>query len=190
MSNFSDWVLWRAGVKKPATDTSKVELECLGELAADARVVIEIGVFQGVCSRVMANAMHSSGTYIGVDIFAKGKLGFCWYGNIARETMRLAGGPRVLFVTGDSTTALQHRDVLSVLPADLIFIDADHSYEASLLDWTIWREHVRSGGVIAFHDSAIGTGAGCERMVREHVATDTAFTEENAPGSLRVFRRN
>jgi predicted O-methyltransferase YrrM len=37
-------------------------------------------------------------------------------------------------------------------PVRLLFIDADHSYEASKLDFDVWSPHVIPGGLIAFHD--------------------------------------
>lgn len=37
-------------------------------------------------------------------------------------------------------------------PIRLLFIDGDHSYEATKKDFDIWSKHVPSGGVVAFHD--------------------------------------
>lgn len=37
-------------------------------------------------------------------------------------------------------------------PFDLIFIDADHSYDAVVQDWADYRPLVRPGGCVAFHD--------------------------------------
>lgn len=35
---------------------------------------------------------------------------------------------------------------------DLLFIDADHSYESAKADITEWGKHVKLGGIIAVHD--------------------------------------
>ncbi len=49
-------------------------------------------------------------------------------------------------------------------PIDLLFIDADHSYEQVLQDITLWTPHVREGGIICGHDFTL---AGVERAVKE-----------------------
>ncbi len=39
-------------------------------------------------------------------------------------------------------------------PADLLFIDGDHSYAGVLCDWLLYRGAVAPGGIVAFHDVA------------------------------------
>ena len=39
-------------------------------------------------------------------------------------------------------------------PADVVFVDGDHSPEGVLEDWNAWHPHVRPGGVMAFHDAS------------------------------------
>lgn len=64
------------------------------------------------------------------------------------------------------------------LPIDMMFIDADHSYEAVKLDVDSWSPFVKSGGYIYFHD-ADATSPGVEQLVREMGAskfyTDMVF---------------
>jgi predicted O-methyltransferase YrrM len=50
------------------------------------------------------------------------------------------------------------------VPLDLLFIDGDHSYEGCRTDIEAWFPHVRSGGVVAFHDSST---EGVARAIRE-----------------------
>jgi len=40
-------------------------------------------------------------------------------------------------------------------PIDVLFIDGDHSYEAVLSDWLLYSPMVKSGGIVAFHDSVL-----------------------------------
>jgi cephalosporin hydroxylase len=66
---------------------------------------------------------------------------------------------RVEFVIGDShapETVARVRAVLAGRPVDVLFIDGDHSFEGVSRDFELYRELVRAGGVIAFHDIVPG----------------------------------
>jgi|SRR5581483_5934406 len=63
--------------------------------------------------------------------------------------------PRVKVVTGDSHSPeikQQVADILGQEKLDFLFIDGDHSYEGVRADWEMYREFVREGGIVAFHD--------------------------------------
>lgn len=60
-------------------------------------------------------------------------------------------------------------------PIRLLFIDGDHSYEASRLDFECWAPHVVPGGVIAFHD--IGHFEGVTRFYNELLRDSTQYRE-------------
>ena len=66
-----------------------------------------------------------------------------------------AFAPRVEVITGDSHSPLVKSRVRTVLGEELLdflFIDGDHSYEGVKADFEDYREFVRRGGLIAFHD--------------------------------------
>ena len=50
---------------------------------------------------------------------------------------------------------------------DVVFIDADHTYECCSLDILRWRPKLRSGGLLCGHD--FHTRPGVARAVKEHV---------------------
>lgn len=58
-------------------------------------------------------------------------------------------------------------------PIRLLFIDADHSYEASKADFEAWEPHVARGGLIAFHD--IGAWEGVTQFYNELVTSEAGF---------------
>lgn len=58
-------------------------------------------------------------------------------------------------------------------PIDLIFIDADHSYEAVKIDVESWCPHVKSGSLMFFHDADSG---GVLKLMDE-MSNDKRFTE-------------
>lgn len=52
----------------------------------------------------------------------------------------------------DRETLLDVKRALSGRKLDMLFIDADHTYEGVKLDYTMYAPLVRKGGIIAFHD--------------------------------------
>lgn len=72
-------------------------------------------------------------------------------------------------------------------PIRLLFIDGDHSYEASRLDFALWSPHVVLGGLIAFHD--IGHWDGVTQFYRDLLATTREFKEIVGIGGLNIVER-
>ena len=112
--------------------------------------VVEIGVRRGGTARHWHSI--STGTVVGVDWFGKDSLG-------AKETIRVADElsrelPRYVAEFGNSQLESTQADVDDDLygPADLVFLDGDHSYEGVRRDFDLYRSLTRSGSVIAFHD--------------------------------------
>lgn len=60
---------------------------------------------------------------------------------------------RETFILGDSCTPTTLARAKAEAPYDLLFIDGDHSLEGARRDWQNYKELVRKGGLIAFHDS-------------------------------------
>lgn len=60
-------------------------------------------------------------------------------------------------------------------PIRLLFIDGDHSYDASREDFELWSPHVVPGGLILFHD--IDNAPGVTRFYRELLAADATYQE-------------
>jgi MMP 1-O-methyltransferase len=52
-------------------------------------------------------------------------------------------------------------------PIRLLFIDGDHSYEATKRDFEVWSPFVVPGGIVAFHD--VGNAPGVTQFYRELV---------------------
>jgi predicted O-methyltransferase YrrM len=71
-------------------------------------------------------------------------------------------------------------------PIRLLFIDGDHSYEASREDFAAWSPQVEGSGLIAFHD--IGAWPGVTRFYEELLA-EGRWRERAKVRSLRVVGR-
>lgn len=60
----------------------------------------------------------------------------------------------VTIIEGDSRRPATYALALEVHPRpfDLVFIDADHSYDGVRSDFNVWAQRARRGGLVAFHD--------------------------------------
>lgn len=59
------------------------------------------------------------------------------------------------FIFGDSnkaSTAKKVADYLNNNKVDMLFLDGSHYFENIMLDWMIYKNFVKKGGIIAFHD--------------------------------------
>jgi len=124
-------------------------------MAAGRRCVVEVGVFEGATSAVLAKAIASDGRLWLVDPFYRHTrlerlIGISFSRHIARRSVR-SWRDRVRFVRLASVIAA--REIVLDYPADLIFIDADHSYEAVRADFMAWSPQLAVQGLLAFHDS-------------------------------------
>lgn len=59
-------------------------------------------------------------------------------------------------VIGSSFDPAPKKQLMTEGPFDLLFIDADHRYDAVKSDFFAWKELVRNGGIIALHDTVQG----------------------------------
>ena len=184
------WTLYRLGLQSARTQTSAAEREVLRGLATGRRRVVEIGVFEGVCSRLLREAMSREGHLWGIDPFPPGRLGIAYGYDIARrEAGRLLNG-ELHFLRQFSYEAVREwRE-----PIDFLFIDADHTYEAVRQDWEQWSPFVVAGGVIALHDSLYVPGRnrpdmGPIRLADEIARERNGFEKIAMVDSLTAFQK-
>jgi predicted O-methyltransferase YrrM len=48
---------------------------------------------------------------------------------------------------------------------DMVYIDGDHTHEGCMGDWLNWKNHIKPGGVVVFHDYKCVWGPGVETTV-------------------------
>jgi predicted O-methyltransferase YrrM len=72
-------------------------------------------------------------------------------------------------------------------PIRLLFIHADHSNQASRLDFELWSPHVIMGGLVAFHD--IGHWESVTRFYQELLESSTEFADVVNVGGLAILKR-
>lgn len=110
--------------------------------------ILEIGSGQGGSILMFTRVLSPEGLIIGVDNdYAS------W--RIALYKSFATGDQSVRLVKGDSHDLRTLRQVEKMLDhrrVDMLFIDADHTYEGVSKDFEIYSPLVRRGGIVAFHD--------------------------------------
>lgn len=152
------FVQFLLGLRGPRTAVSPAETELLRELAQGKRSIVEVGVYEGATSRELCSVMCPDGLIYLVDCYRPGVRIERWLGmSFARHVARSMVKPwkrQTRFIRMDSlSAAAAAAGHLLDQPAELIFIDADHSYEAVREDFLAWSAQLAEDGVLAFHDS-------------------------------------
>lgn len=173
-----------AGLIPPRPMHSAGEAAQLADLAGQARVVVELGVYEGSSAVVLVRALPPGGVLHLVDPFlpAGSALPAGWQAypvatRRAVERHRPAGVSVEWHLArsqdaGRSWTGDQ---------VDLVFIDGDHSPQACLEDWEVWHSHVRRGGRVAFHDARLGQADGTGHPGPTEVV-NRLFRDSRPPG--------
>jgi hypothetical protein len=167
--------------------------EVLKRLPSGPCHVVEVGVWRGqLCREVLRERRDAIMTL--VDPWEAGKPGEPWYesgSKMARcsqaevdqvmaealESIRFAIGRWTVL----KATSVQAASLVLDGSVDLVFIDADHSYEGVKADIEAWLPKVKAGGWIGGHDYKSPRFPGVERAVRErfdqveHGANSTWF---------------
>ncbi len=189
---FLHYVNFFLGLNMPETQTTANERQAISKYAAGAKVAVEIGVFEGVNTVAIANAMNSHGKLYGIDPFFKGRLGICYHEKIARHGIsKVKDKPQIKLLTLLSYDAVN--EITESI--DFIFIDGDHSYEGFIRDWNDWSGKVKLNGIIALHDTAQPAhdatvkNLGSYKYFNEVVKDDRRFEIIETVDSLNVLKK-
>lgn len=190
--SFIHYIRVLSGCDQPQTQTTVAEREILTRYLKGAKRIVEIGVFEGFTTRVLAERADPDAVIYGIDPFFSGRLGLSWGKLIASRYNRrdLAVG-RIRLVAKLSTEVAE--DVPT--PVDLVFIDGDHSLPGISADWAFWRTRVQPGGIIALHDTLVtpekppGYSLGSIDYFRDHICHDEDFEIVAQQDSLSVMRK-
>lgn len=142
----------------------------LAELPPGFCRVVEVGVHRGALSAALLEARSDLMLYM-VDSWTPTPVyrGDRRADRAAVEKVIERYLMRVIVVAADS---LKAATLLSDHTFDLVFIDADHSYEAVRADILAWRPKVKRGGVLGGHDYRSDEGYGVIQAVNELIPHD------------------
>lgn len=141
-------------LREPKGQHTEAEALALARYSTGARNVVEIGVAEGVSASLMRQTMDPTGSLWLVDPYLS-RYPISPARMVAKRTVRRLGRAAVIWVRQFSYDAAKTWNQ----PIDLLFIDGDHQEQACERDWLDWSGQVRQGGVVAFHDSALGPGS-------------------------------
>jgi predicted O-methyltransferase YrrM len=140
------------GAQKPTTQTTELERALLVKYLKGKKKIVEVGVFEGYTTKVLTENADADAKIYGVDPFFKGRIGISWGYRMSRaHNARALKKDRLTFVRTLST------EVGDQIPekVDFVFIDADHSLDAIIADWSFWSNRIAPGGIIGLHDSIV-----------------------------------
>jgi predicted O-methyltransferase YrrM len=154
------------GAIPPRTMHSSDDARVLLDAAADARSIVEIGVYEGASAVALCGALSPGAQLHLVDPFGShpdalpsgwGATEWATRRAVARAIRRRGpGAPSVRW-----HVALSHEVAAGWEGGvDLVFIDGDHSEHGCELDWSSWQGFVAPGGRVVFHDAREGEVGG------------------------------
>jgi len=177
-------------------------LQLLAAYGAGAGTVVEIGSLYGKSTCFLAagarkagrGPVHAVDSFTGSPEHQAGQIGE--QAELLREKTTFKAFLRNIAAAGLDADIRPHVGASDAIgidwrePIRLLFIDGDHSYAASKLDFEIWSPHVPLQGLVAFHD--VGIWDGVTQFYLELLATQAtppAFVEVLSLASLRVVQR-
>jgi predicted O-methyltransferase YrrM len=185
-------IKYRLGLDEAQTQTTQYERDCISRYAVGKLRAVEIGVFEGVTTGVIASALPEGAELFGVDPFIAGRAGICWGKSIAtKEAYHFKPRCHISFVEEFSHEASLKIDGTF----DFVFIDGDHSLQGIIQDWDDWSARVDAGGIIALHDTVVPAhnpnvaNLGSHRYFLDHIQHDDRFEIIEQVDSLSILRR-
>jgi predicted O-methyltransferase YrrM len=163
---------WLVGLDHPHSQTNERERASLIRHATGRRKLVEIGVWEGLTTTGLRQAMLPDAELLCVDPYPIGRLGFSTQQIIARRELSRIPNGSIRWIRATGADAGHAYALSTEGPVDFVFIDGDHTYEGIRNDWTVWSKLVAIGGIVALHDSRSSP----ERNIEE--AGSVAFTRD------------
>jgi len=188
------FALYCLGLAEPQTQTSAAERDAVARHAKDKTVTAEIGVWHGVTTRRIAEALAPGGVVYAVDNYVVGKLGISFPYALARRNTKPVR-ERVKFVRATAKDAAAEFARSIGTKFEFVFIDGDHSYDGLRTDWESWTPLVAPGGIVALHDSRSIPAKNLEQAgsviyTRDVVQKDERFALVEEVDTLTVWRKS
>jgi predicted O-methyltransferase YrrM len=173
------------GIDEQQSQLTAAEAELLLRHVEAAKNFVEIGCFEG--KTACAVARRGVRVY-SIDPFTPGRLGICYGEWIARIQRHRDNSRNLTLIRGKSWDVAPAFD----REIDVLFIDADHRYEAIQRDWQQWSQKVKLGGIIALHDCRVVPSSpqtlGTQQFYETDIPKMRGVREIAAVDSLAILR--
>lgn len=186
------WLFYRLGLHMPDTQTTEAERRLIALYAKNRQTAVEVGVYEGRTTAVIAGSIAENGKVYAVDPFFSGKMGVSYGKMIAIHYLRRMG----LLSKIHFLEMLSHEAAPLIREKiDFTFIDGDHSYEGIARDWMDWTAKIPLDGIIALHDTCIAPDMPADRLMGSHlyfrdiIQHDPRFELTEQIDSLSILRK-
>lgn len=152
---FFHWLMCWLGLHQPHTQTTEAERQAIAKYAKGKRLAVEIGVFEGRTTAVIASCITENGKVFAIDPFFSGRLGISYGKLISRQYLNrqsLISKVQFLKMLSWEAAPLIREEI------EFLFVDGDHSYEGIHKDWQDWSVKIKPGGIVALHDTCVIPG--------------------------------
>jgi len=148
--NFAIQWKYRSMSIKPLRDKNEFLSFCsyVIEKIKSPQRLIEVGTANGGTLFIFSRLMDAGSIIVSIDIHKFSDSRIELYRNFDREKVIKI----IRANTFDEATPIKVYDALGKVQADLLFIDADHTYAGVKNDFNKFSPFVKNGGLIAFHD--------------------------------------
>jgi predicted O-methyltransferase YrrM len=191
-NSFLHYLRFLLGLDQPSTQTTPAEQALLRAWAKDAKRAVEIGVFEGFNTELLARVIEPGGIVVGIDPFFKGRTGVSWQKKITHTYLKRKGVMgKVQLLEMVSADAIGHIGA----PPDFVFIDGDHSWQGIATDWALYSNALRVGGFMGLHDTAAPPHQAWKanmdsvRYFDEHIQHAPNFERVAQADSLNILRK-
>ena len=123
---------------------------------------LEVGFASGINNSIL-NKFFNFKHIVGLDYFSSSMNSDCLLGNMIHKNLTL--------ICGNTRTNYLIDSANKLGPYDMIFIDADHTYEGVKSDFNNYMPMVSDGGVIGFHDVDCPDWPGIKKFLNELEST-------------------
>ena len=167
------------GLRPALAQHTEAEHATLKRWATNRRVIVELGVAEGVSALALREAMAEKGTLYLIDPFHLSRIpALNFMKRVARRAVDSCNRGRVVWIPKFSQEAAPGWNI----PIDLLFIDGDHSDSGVERDWNDWSRFVNAGGIVIFHDARMFRDGWVHREYGPWKLVERLFRDGSTPG--------
>jgi len=187
-----DFILFLLYLRKPVSQTTGGERKVIAKYANKKNRAVEIGVFQGLNTCIIAKSLEKNGRLYGIDPFFKGRLGISYHQLVARIYLKRNQQTKKV-----KLLEMFSKEAIKFIPdqIDFLFIDGDHSFEGIKSDWELYSPKIEVNGIVALHDTRLydrnkkNDQMGSYQYFRNFIQTDKKFEIIDEIDSLHILKR-